>query len=59
VLIAQAQERRAADVGSDHCSFNNCGQKELGKDDFSKIPNGAPTIEDRVAILYERGVNAA
>ena len=29
-------------------------RKELGKDDFSKIPNGAPTIEDRFAILYER-----
>ena len=34
-----------------------CGQKELGKDDFSKILNGAPTIEDRVAIVYERIVN--
>jgi dihydropyrimidinase len=45
-----------APFGSDHCSFN-CGQKEMGKDDFSKIPNGAPTIEDRVAILYEHGVN--
>lgn len=27
-------------IGSDHCSFNFKGQKDLGKDDFSKIPNG-------------------
>jgi dihydropyrimidinase len=29
----------------------------LGKSDFSKIPNGAPTIEDRLSILYDVGVN--
>ena len=58
VLLAQTEEHASCRrFGSDHCSFNLCGQKELGKDDFSKIPNGAPTIEDRVAILYERGVN--
>jgi dihydropyrimidinase len=43
-------------IGSDQCSFNYKGQKELGKDDFSKIPNGCPTIEDRMAIMYEYGV---
>jgi dihydropyrimidinase len=43
--------------GSDQCSFNFKGQKELGLHDFSKIPNGAPTIEDRMAILYHYGVN--
>ncbi|WP_026962899.1 dihydropyrimidinase [Alicyclobacillus herbarius] len=43
--------------GSDQCSFNFKGQKELGLNDFSKIPNGAPTIEDRMAILYHYGVN--
>jgi dihydropyrimidinase len=56
VLIAKLKNGELQTVGSDHCSFN-CGQKALGKDDFSKIPNGAPTIEDRVAILYERTVN--
>lgn len=56
VLIGALKNGELQTVGSDHCSFN-CVQKELGKDDFSKIPNGAPTIEDRVAILYERTVN--
>ena len=57
VLIRKLKNGELQTVGSDHCSFNNCGQKELGRGDFSKIPNGAPTIEDRVAILYERTVN--
>lgn len=43
-------------VGSDHCPFNFSGQKELGRDDFTKIPNGGPLIEDRMAILYSDGV---
>jgi dihydropyrimidinase len=57
VLLKKLKNGELHAFGSDHCSFNNCGQKELGKDDFSKIPNGAPTIEDRVAILFEHGVN--
>ncbi len=43
-------------VGSDQCSFNFKGQKDLGKDDFSKIPNGGPIIEDRFSILFSEGV---
>jgi len=43
-------------LGSDHCSFNFQGQKELGLGDFSKIPNGGPTIEDRFSILFSEGV---
>ncbi|MFD3446028.1 dihydropyrimidinase [Microbacteriaceae bacterium 4G12] len=43
-------------IGSDQCSFDFKGQKELGKDDFSKIPNGGPMIEDRVSILFSEGV---
>lgn len=57
VLLAKLKNAELHAFGSDHCSFNLCGQKELGKHDFSKIPNGAPTIEDRLAILYQVGVN--
>ena len=43
-------------VSTDHCSF--CmKEKELGKGDFSKIPNGAPGIENRLMLLYDGGVN--
>lgn len=45
-------------VGSDHCSFNLMGQKELGLSDFSKIPNGAPGVENRFGLLYTYGVAA-
>ncbi|NGQ96291.1 dihydropyrimidinase [Brevibacillus sp. SYP-B805] len=45
-------------VGSDQCSFNFKGQKELGRGDFTKIPNGGPLIEDRISVLYSDGVHA-
>lgn len=44
-------------VGSDQCSFDFKGQKDLGIADFSKIPNGGPMIEDRFSILYSEGVH--
>ncbi|WP_053362876.1 dihydropyrimidinase [Bacillus sp. FJAT-27251] len=43
-------------LGSDQCSFNFKGQKELGRGDFTKIPNGGPIIEDRFSILFSEGV---
>jgi len=58
VLLRKLKNMELHSFGSDHCSFNLCGQKELGKDNFSKIPNGAPTAEDRLAILWEVGVNS-
>jgi dihydropyrimidinase len=39
-------------VSTDHAPFNFVGQKDLGKDDFSKIPNGLPAVEDRFTLLY-------
>lgn len=39
-------------VATDHAPFNYKGQKELGKDDFSKIPNGLPSVEDRFTLLF-------
>ncbi|MBI1805409.1 MAG: dihydropyrimidinase [Ignavibacteriae bacterium] len=44
-------------VSTDHCPFCFKEQKELGKDDFTKIPNGGPGIENRLQLLYEGGVN--
>ncbi|HEX6740021.1 MAG TPA: dihydropyrimidinase [Vicinamibacteria bacterium] len=47
-------------VSTDHCPFcmNEPPQKQLGKDDFSKIPNGAPGIETRLMLLWDGGVRA-
>ena len=42
-------------VATDHCPFT-WEKKLLGKDDFSKIPNGHPAIEHRVELLYSEGV---
>jgi len=44
-------------VGSDHCPFRFAGQKEMGRGDFTKIPNGGPIIEDRFGLLYSEGVH--
>ncbi len=44
-------------VASDHCPFT-LAQKAMGKDDFSKIPNGFPGIEHRMELLFSEGVNA-
>jgi dihydropyrimidinase len=43
-------------VGTDHCPFK-WEQKLMGKDDFSKIPNGHPAIEHRMELLFSEGVN--
>ena len=42
-------------VATDHCPFT-WAQKQMGKDDFSKIPNGHPAIEHRVELLWSEGV---
>jgi len=43
-------------TATDHCCF--CAeQKAAGRDDFSKIPNGTAGIEDRMALLWDEGVN--
>ena len=44
-------------VSTDHCPFNFVGQKDMGKDDFSIIPNGMPGVETRVPLMYHFGVN--
>jgi dihydropyrimidinase len=43
-------------VSTDHCPFCFKEQKELGRNDFTKIPNGGPGIEHRMSLVYSGGV---
>lgn len=43
-------------IGTDHCSFNYKNDKEIGRKDFSKIPNGIPGVEHRPPLIYSFGV---
>jgi len=43
-------------ISTDHCPFCFKEQKELGRDDFSKIPNGGPGVEHRMSLIYDGGV---
>jgi dihydropyrimidinase len=43
-------------VSTDHCPFDFHGQKELGRGDFRKIPNGLPGVENRVDLVHDGGV---
>jgi dihydropyrimidinase len=45
-------------ISTDHCAFLWDGQKTMGKDDFSKIPNGAPGLENRLHMIHEFGVRS-
>ena len=42
-------------VSTDHCPFDFHGQKELGRGDFRKVPNGLPGVEDRVDLMHDGG----
>jgi dihydropyrimidinase len=44
-------------VATDHCPFNFNKEKQKGKDDFTKCPNGAPGVETRMALLFSEGVS--
>ena len=43
-------------VATDHCPFNYAKEKQDGKDDFRKCPNGAPGVEERMILLFSEGV---
>ena len=45
-------------VSTDHCPFDFNGQKDLGRGDFRKVPNGLPGVEDRLDLLHDGGVVA-
>ncbi len=48
--------RSISTVATDHAPFDFAGQKDMGRDDFTQIPNGLPSVEDRVNLLYTYGV---
>ena len=43
-------------ISTDHCAFLWDGQKTMGRDDFSKIPNGGPGLENRLHMIHHFGV---
>jgi dihydropyrimidinase len=43
-------------VSTDHCPFDFHGQKEMGRGDFRKVPNGLPGVENRVDLIHDGGV---
>ncbi len=45
-------------ISTDHCAFLWDGQKTMGSGDFSKIPNGAPGLENRLQMIHEFGVRS-
>ena len=55
-LWAALADGRIDTLGTDHCPFDFNGQKTLGRGDFTKIPNGIPGVEERVALAYTAGV---
>ena len=57
-LWAGLKQDDLALVSTDHCPFCMKEQKELGKDSFAKIPNGAPGIEQRMSLLWDGGVRS-
>jgi dihydropyrimidinase len=50
------RQRFVSTVATDHAPFDFKGQKPMGKDDFTRIPNGIPSLEDRINLLYTHGV---
>jgi len=48
--------RMVSTIATDHAPFDFHGQKEMGREDFTKIPNGIPSVEDRVNLVYTYGV---
>ncbi len=44
-------------VATDHCTFDFHGDKQAGKDDFTKCPNGGPGVETRMPLIFSEGVS--
>ncbi len=55
-LWSALRDGRISTVATDHAPFDFVGQKEMGRGDFTRIPNGIPSLEDRVKLLFHYGV---
>ena len=55
-LWAALADGRIDTLGTDHCPFDFRGKKELGRGDFTKIPNGIAGVEERMALAWTAGV---
>ena len=58
VLWKALSDGAVATLATDHAPFDFATQKQMGKDDFTRIPNGIPSLEDRVNLYFTRGVKA-
>jgi dihydropyrimidinase len=56
ILWNGLRDHLVSTVATDHAPFDFAGQKVMGKGDFTKIPNGIPSLEDRINVLYTYGV---
>src|SRR5438093_3851041 len=56
VLWNAVRTDKLSAISTDHCAFLWDGQKTIGRDDFSKIPNGGPGLENRLQMIHEFGV---
>ncbi len=56
VMWKALSDGSVATLATDHAPFDFATQKQMGKDDFTKIPNGIPSLEDRVNLYFTRGV---
>lgn len=56
LLWRDIQKNRINTVGTDHCPFDYALKTKMGKDDFTKCPNGMPGIETRIPIMFSEGV---
>ncbi|MGI9516061.1 MAG: dihydropyrimidinase [Pirellulaceae bacterium] len=56
ILWDALRNRLISTVATDHAPFDFGNQKSMGADDFTKIPNGIPSVEDRINLLYTHGV---
>jgi len=58
VLWNAVRSRAISTIGTDHAPFNFHGQKEMGRDAFTRIPNGIPSLQERIDLIHTHGVCA-